>query len=136
MLSIPVTIYLGLFYIVSIIGLLLAILTQKELLNNGTVVIDKLCGISPKTDCRAVLNSTKWKIFEVIGFGDLGIIFFISNIKFVCLHAIITFCVVFSNSIYFIVNIVADLGLINLFSKICRKAMVSNLHINHMSCLD
>lgn len=80
MLSIPVTIYLGLFYIVSIIGLFLAILTQKELLNNGTVVIDKLCGISPKTDCRAVLNSTKWKIFEVIGFGDLGIIFFSSQI--------------------------------------------------------
>jgi len=64
------------FLALSAVGFFLSIISQKELLNTKFDLFDKFCNISANTSCNTVLDSKKWKILKIVGFGDLGIIFF------------------------------------------------------------
>jgi uncharacterized membrane protein len=70
----------SLFYIFSGIGFLLGLSALRELFNKKSSIIDKFCQIAKNTSCSSVLNSKKWKIFSVLSFSDLAIIFFSSQL--------------------------------------------------------
>lgn len=70
----------GPFYLLSFAGVLFSLGALKDLLNTKNAFLDTFCSVTTSTDCNAVVNSSKWKIFEKISFSDLSITFFVTEI--------------------------------------------------------
>ena len=64
------------FYVFPIIGTFFSVAALKDLFNTKNDLLDKFCNATSDTSCKTVVNSTKWKIFEIVSFSDLGILFF------------------------------------------------------------
>lgn len=71
------------FYALPILGTLLSIAVLKDLLGTKNELLNKFCNITTNTSCNTIVNSNKWKIFDIISFSDLSIIFF--SAQLVCL---------------------------------------------------
>ncbi|CAA9200803.1 vitamin K epoxide reductase family protein [Flavobacterium collinsii] len=69
-----------LFFLFSAIGVLFSIAALKDLLGTKSKLINNFCNITKSTSCASVVDSKKWKIFEVINFSDLSIVFFSSQL--------------------------------------------------------
>lgn len=68
-----------LFFIFPILGILFSIASLKDLFGTDNKLINSFCNLTPSTNCTTIINSKKWKIFELINFSDLSIIFFTSQ---------------------------------------------------------
>ncbi|TXD82435.1 hypothetical protein ESY86_14410 [Subsaximicrobium wynnwilliamsii] len=66
----------GLFYVFPIIGLFLSVTALKDLFKTRSKLLDKFCQVSSANDCKTVVNSSKWKLLETVGFSDLSVVFF------------------------------------------------------------
>jgi len=69
----------NLFFIFPVLGILFSIGALKELFDNKSKIISSFCNITSSTSCTEVVGSAKWKIFEIINFSDLSIVFFASQ---------------------------------------------------------
>lgn len=68
------------FVLFPIIGFLFSIAALKDLFGTKSTFIASFCKISTSTDCTAVVSSNKWKIFEIVNFSDLSLVFFTSQL--------------------------------------------------------
>lgn len=68
------------FFIFPFVGLYLSVIALKDLFNTSSSIIDKLCNATSETSCKSVVNSDKWKVFDIISFSDLSILFFATQI--------------------------------------------------------
>ena len=68
-----------LFLLLPTIGILFSIAALKDLFNAKSELINSFCNITASTNCVSVVNSSKWKIFELVNFSDLSIVFFASQ---------------------------------------------------------
>jgi uncharacterized membrane protein len=68
------------FLLFPFIGFLLSITALKDLFGTKSEFFESFCNLTAATDCNAVIGSKKWKIFDIIGFSDLSIILFSSQI--------------------------------------------------------
>lgn len=72
--------WFGLFYVFPIIGLFLSISVLKDLIGTKSTLMDKFCNVTAATSCQTVVNSNKWKVFKIISFSDLSIVFFATQL--------------------------------------------------------
>ncbi len=68
------------FYLFPLMGVVLSIITLKGVFDIDNSLSKRICEVSKKTDCEAVINSKKWALFKVLDFSDLGLTFFIAQI--------------------------------------------------------
>jgi thiol-disulfide isomerase/thioredoxin/uncharacterized membrane protein len=68
------------FYLFSFVGLFFSLAALKDLLNTKSALIDSFCRATTATDCNAVVNSSRWKIFERVSFSDLSLTFFTTQL--------------------------------------------------------
>jgi uncharacterized membrane protein len=69
-----------LFFIFPALGILFSIATLKDLFGTKSELLNSFCNMTTSTSCSTVVGSTKWKIFEIVNFGDLSIVFFAAQI--------------------------------------------------------
>lgn len=74
-----VSIITPLFIIFPIVGILFSIAALKDLFGTKSELINNFCNITVSTSCASIVGSSKWKIFEIINFSDLSIVFFSSQ---------------------------------------------------------
>lgn len=67
------------FFIFPIIGILFSVVALKDLFGAESKFINNFCNIGPSTSCTTVVNSEKWRIFKLINFSDLSMLFFTSQ---------------------------------------------------------
>ncbi|KQX10212.1 thioredoxin domain-containing protein [Flavobacterium sp. Root420] len=67
------------FFAFPILGTLLSIIILKDLFGIESELLNRLCTVNNITNCSTVVNSNKWKVFEVVNFSDLSLIFFITQ---------------------------------------------------------
>lgn len=65
-----------LFVLLPLVGLLFSIATQKDLFGAAGKLINDFCNMTSSTSCASVIGSEKWKLFRVVNFSDLSMIFF------------------------------------------------------------
>lgn len=65
-----------LFLIFPFVGVLFSVAALKDLFGAKSKIINHFCNISASTSCETVVNSSKWKFFQIINFSDLSIVFF------------------------------------------------------------
>lgn len=65
-----------LFFIFPFVGVLFSIAALKDLFGAKSKIINNFCNITASTSCETIVNSSKWKFFEIINFSDLSIVFF------------------------------------------------------------
>lgn len=65
-----------LFLLFPAIGFLLSFAALKDLFGAKSELINNFCNITASTSCTSIVNSNKWKIFEIVSFSDLSITFF------------------------------------------------------------
>lgn len=68
------------FFVFPILGILLSVVALKDFFGAKNNFINKFCNLTESTSCSAVIESSKWKIFELINFSDLSIVFFCSQV--------------------------------------------------------
>lgn len=68
-----------LFFIFPTVGLLLSIAVLKDLFGIKSKLVNNFCNMTAYTSCAAVVESTRWKIFEIVNFSDLSFMFFASQ---------------------------------------------------------
>jgi len=68
-----------LFLVFPIIGILFSIAALKDLFGTKSELLNSFCNMTASTSCATVVDSTKWKIFEIVNFSDLSILFFVSQ---------------------------------------------------------
>jgi uncharacterized membrane protein len=61
-------------------GILISILLLQEQFGEGSTTSANLCGLHPKINCRAVLNSQPAKLFGVISISEIVCIYFIAGL--------------------------------------------------------
>ncbi len=66
----------ALFFLFPLLGTLFSIASLKDLFGVKIQMINSLCNFSSSTNCDEVIKSDKWKIFKLINFSDLSIVFF------------------------------------------------------------
>lgn len=69
-----------LFLLFPFTGFILSIMALKDLFGTKSDFFESLCNLTVTTDCNAVVGSKKWKIFAILNFSDLSIVFFASQI--------------------------------------------------------
>lgn len=69
----------NLFFIFPVAGILFSFAALKDLFGVKIELINSFCSVTTSSSCNSVVNSSKWKIFEVVNFSDLSIIFFTSQ---------------------------------------------------------
>lgn len=74
-----VTISTKLFIIFPIFGMLFSIAALKDLFGAKSEMLNNFCNITVSSSCASIVGSSKWKIFEIINFSDLSIVFFFSQ---------------------------------------------------------
>ncbi|MET3025214.1 vitamin K epoxide reductase family protein [Flavobacterium sp. UW10123] len=67
------------FVVFPIIGILFSVVALKDLFGAKSTLLNGFCNETASTSCTTVVDSTKWKIFEVVNFSDLSIVFFVSQ---------------------------------------------------------
>jgi uncharacterized membrane protein/glutaredoxin len=67
------------FILLPIIGILFSIAAMKDLFGTKSELINSFCNMTSTTSCATVVGSNKWKIFEIVNFSDLSVIFFASQ---------------------------------------------------------
>ncbi|WP_417290650.1 vitamin K epoxide reductase family protein [Corallibacter sp.] len=70
------TIFEGIHFLLSVLGLALSVLISKQELGFSSSLTDGLCAIGGKVDCDAVLNSKGATVFELIKLSDISLIYF------------------------------------------------------------
>lgn len=70
------TIFIVIFFIFPIIGVLFSIAALKDLFGAKSKLINNFCNITASTSCNSIVSSDKWKIFKILNFSDLSIVFF------------------------------------------------------------
>lgn len=73
------TIQNKLFLVFPIIGFIFSFATLKDLFGTKSELINNFCNITASTSCTTIVDSSKWKIFEIVSFSDLSICFFTSQ---------------------------------------------------------
>lgn len=68
-----------LFFLFPAVGILFSIAALKDLFGTKAKIIDSFCNMTASTECSTVVESEKWKIFKIINFSDLSIVFFASQ---------------------------------------------------------
>lgn len=68
-----------LFFLFPTLGMLFSIAALKDLFGTKSELLNSFCNMTASTSCTTVVDSTKWKIFEVVNFSDLSILFFVSQ---------------------------------------------------------
>jgi len=68
------------FIVFPIIGIFFSVAALKDLFGTKSALLNGFCNMTASTSCATVVDSTKWKIFEVINFSDLSIVFFVSQL--------------------------------------------------------
>lgn len=68
-----------LFFIFPVMGILFSVASVKELLGIQHELLYRFCNITVSSSCATVVGSTKWKIFEIVNFSDLSMVFFTSQ---------------------------------------------------------
>jgi uncharacterized membrane protein/glutaredoxin len=71
------TILIVLFFVFPILGILFSIAALKDLFGAKSKLINNFCNITASSSCNSIVNSNKWKIFEILNFSDLSIVFFV-----------------------------------------------------------
>ena len=67
------------FLLFPLLGVLFSFAALKDLFGSKSELINNFCNITVASSCSTVVSSTKWKIFEIINFSDLSIVFFTSQ---------------------------------------------------------
>lgn len=70
----------SLFFIFPFCGILFSFASLKDLFGVKSKLASDFCAISISASCDSVVNSNKWKIFEILNFSDLSIVFFTSQL--------------------------------------------------------
>lgn len=70
----------NLFFVFPIVGILFSIAALKDLFGTKSELLNNFCNLTASTSCSTVVGSTKWKIFEIVNFSDLSIVFFTSQL--------------------------------------------------------
>jgi thiol-disulfide isomerase/thioredoxin len=65
-----------LFFIFPIIGILFSVAALKDLFGTKSEFINSFCNITATTSCSTIIESNKWKIFNLVNLSDLSVIFF------------------------------------------------------------
>lgn len=65
-----------LFFIFPITGILFSVAALKDLFGTKSALLNSFCNITAATSCDTVVGSSKWKIFEILNFSDLSMVFF------------------------------------------------------------
>ena len=68
-----------LFFLFPSLGILFSIAALKDLFGTKSELLNNFCNMTVSTSCTTVVGSTKWKIFEIVNFSDLSIVFFTSQ---------------------------------------------------------
>lgn len=67
------------FLVFPIIGILFSVAALKDLFGTKSELLNSFCNMTASTSCATVVDSNKWKIFEIVNFSDLSIVFFASQ---------------------------------------------------------
>lgn len=67
------------FFLFPIIGILFSVAALKDLFGTKSELLNNFCNITTSSSCATILDSRKWKFFEIINFSDLSIVFFASQ---------------------------------------------------------
>jgi protein-disulfide isomerase len=67
------------FLVFPILGLLFSIAALKDLFGTKSELLNNFCNITASTSCATVVGSIKWKIFKIVNFSDLSMVFFASQ---------------------------------------------------------
>jgi hypothetical protein len=67
------------FFLFPIIGVLFSIAALKDLFGAKSELLNSFCNLTGPSSCETVVGSSKWKIFEIVNFSDLSIVFFASQ---------------------------------------------------------
>lgn len=76
----PVNLTAKLFFVFPAIGILFSIAALKDLFGTKIKLLNSFCNITASTSCSTIVNSSKWKIFEIVNFSDLSVVFFTSQL--------------------------------------------------------
>lgn len=76
----PSNLITKLFFVFPAIGILFSIAALKDLFGTKIKLLNSFCNMASSTSCSTVVNSDKWKIFEIINFSDLSVVFFVSQL--------------------------------------------------------
>lgn len=68
-----------LFLVFPIVGILFSVAALKDLFGAKSELLNNFCNMTASTSCSTVVGSTKWKIFEIVNFSDLSMVFFSSQ---------------------------------------------------------
>lgn len=68
-----------LFFLFPIIGILFSLAALKDLFGTKSELLNSFCNLTASTSCTTVMDSSKWKIFKIVNFSDLSIVFFTSQ---------------------------------------------------------
>lgn len=69
-----------LFFLFPILGILFSIAAIKDLFGIRNEFLNNFCSMTNATSCNSVVGSKKWRIFEIVNFSDLSVVFFTSQI--------------------------------------------------------
>jgi thiol-disulfide isomerase/thioredoxin/uncharacterized membrane protein len=67
------------FFLFPIIGVLFSVAALKDLFGTKSELLNSFCNLTGASSCETVVGSSKWKIFEIVNFSDLSIVFFASQ---------------------------------------------------------
>jgi Thioredoxin/Vitamin K epoxide reductase family len=67
------------FFLFPIIGVLFSTAALKDLFGAKSELLNSFCNLTGSSSCSLVVGSSKWKIFEIVNFSDLSIVFFASQ---------------------------------------------------------
>ncbi|HBK82672.1 MAG TPA: hypothetical protein DDZ41_03610 [Flavobacterium sp.] len=65
-----------LFLLLPIIGVLFSVAALKDLFDAKSELLNSFCNMKASTSCDTIVGSNKWKIFEIVNFSDLSMVFF------------------------------------------------------------
>ncbi|PJJ10539.1 protein-disulfide isomerase [Flavobacterium sp. 1] len=65
-----------LFLLFPITGILFSVAALKDLFDAKSELLNNFCNMTASTSCATVVGSNKWKIFEIVNFSDLSMVFF------------------------------------------------------------
>lgn len=65
-----------LFLLFPTIGVLFSVAALKDLFDAKSELLNSFCNMTASTSCASVVGSNKWKIFEIVNFSDLSMVFF------------------------------------------------------------
>lgn len=71
-----IELWTALFFAFPSLGILFSVAALKDLFGTKNQLIDNFCNVASSSSCNEIINSKKWKFFEIASFSDLSMIFF------------------------------------------------------------